>query len=568
MKIRVLKGAVATAALVALSGPACAQGVLGALVQKSDPNATAAIGAFANCDGYAAPGKKADGMTTASSLFNTGSSDIRKAKKIAFGAQGATFCDVALNDPLLQPMFWLRRANLLQAKALHQIASGEVDAALATLQQGDAIGKANNDLPFAESLAIGNRAVRAYGYIVSGRKADALVEIDAIAKARAYAPTVTRLSQRLAIRLEPTFDNMMAAMRQGAVQSPDGLKTVLWISFIRGDYKSVTDIAPQITTETPIQMGGYVGQTNDPYAYVKPDTELTGVTAYALAAQGRAEEAKQKIAAARVRLEELMVPPPPPEKGQKLTKAVTRDFETRTARGKAALAQLDLWSWAAEWRKTLPGRPFEVAIEEFEARGARELPLLYDIVRVARPKPEDIPKRDEALAKFDETGLKVIKQEFAADINDLYDNVPRAETAKSRPSFAKGGFFSGGYEKKINPKSGTMTIQYRDTVATMATVEELSLLAAATEAKKAGKDSLLLLSRRTIVVTTYVGYYGGAQSGGTPSGHDSQILVRFVDSKALPADLEPMRARLMNADAVIADLSPKYAAPAAPAKGK
>ncbi len=564
----IVKIALASSALIAFSSSASAQGILGALT-KTDAGPSGVVGAFGNCDGYGAPGKKADGMTTASSLFSTGSSDIRKIKKLAFGAQGATFCDVALNDPLLQPAFWLRRAHLLQAKALHQIAAGEVDAAFVSLDQSNAIGAAQNNIAFDESVAIGNRAIRAYGHIISGRRADAETEIAAIAKARAYAPTVTRLAGRLQTRIEPNFENMMNTIRRDATQSPDGLKTILWISFIRGDYKAVVDIIPQLTFERPIEMGGYVGQTRDPYATVKPDTEVAGINAYALAALGQPEAGKKKLEAMRARLDELMLPPPPPEKGLKQSNSVTKDFAARTARAKAALTQLELWTWAAEWRKTLPGRPFAVAADEFEARGARELPLIYDLMRVTVHPPEDQAKRDAALAKFDEIGLKIVKEEFSADINDLYDNLPRAETAKSRPSFAKEGLLTGGYDRKTNPKTGTMSIRYYHPVATMATVEELSLLAAASEAKKAGKDSFILLSRKTIVVTTYVtSYYGGGAGAGTPSGHDSQILVRYVDKSALPADLEPMRARLLDADTIIAQLSPKYAAPAVPVKGK
>ncbi len=564
----IVKVALATSALVALSNAANAQGVAGLLLKK-DAEPSGVVGAFGNCDGYGAPGKKADGMTTASSLFNTGSSDIRKIKKLAFGAQGATFCDVALNDPLLQPAFWLRRAHLLQAKALHQIASGEVDAAFASLDQSNAVGREQNNVAFNESVAIGNRAIRAYGHIISGRRAEAEAEIAAIAKARAYAPTVTRLASRLQTRIDPNFDNMMNTLRRDATQSPDGLKTVLWISFIRGDYKSVVDVMPQITFERPIEMGGYVGQTRDPYATVLPDTEAAGIYAYALSALGKADVGKKKLEAMRARLDELMIPPPPPEKGLKQSSAVTKDFTARTTRAKAAMTQLELWTWAAEWRKTLPGRPFAVAADELEARGARELPLVYDIMRVTVHPAEEQAKRDAALAKFDEIGLKIVKEEFSADINDLYDNLPRAETAKSRPSFAKEGLLTGGYDRKTNAKTGTMSIRYYHPVATMATVEELSLLAAASEAKKAGKDSFILLSRKTIVVTTYVtSYYGGGGGAGTPSGHDSQILVRFVDKNALPADLEPLRGRLLDADTVIAQLSPKYAAPAVPVKGK
>src|SRR5437868_5872517 len=88
------------------------------LVARAEP------GDFAACDGYAAPGKKSDGITKGTWLWGlaTATADFRKVT-IAVGARGIAACDTALTDPLLVDAFWLRRAHLLQSKALHQMSA-------------------------------------------------------------------------------------------------------------------------------------------------------------------------------------------------------------------------------------------------------------------------------------------------------------------------------------------------------------------------------------------------------------------------------------------------------------
>jgi hypothetical protein len=113
-------------------------------------------------------------MTTSPSLFGLarGSSDIRENPIFGFDAFGLKACNTALADARLLPSYQLRRAHLLQAKALHQIGAGQAEQALAALTESDAIVATLQGRYFSDSVGLGNRAVRGFALISLGRKAD------------------------------------------------------------------------------------------------------------------------------------------------------------------------------------------------------------------------------------------------------------------------------------------------------------------------------------------------------------------------------------------------------------
>src|SRR3569623_1955318 len=82
---------------------------------------------FTACDGYEDPKSKGDGMTTSPLLWGLarGNADIRETPMFAFNADGVAACDRALADARLLPGYQLRRAHLLQAKAVHQIGASQ-----------------------------------------------------------------------------------------------------------------------------------------------------------------------------------------------------------------------------------------------------------------------------------------------------------------------------------------------------------------------------------------------------------------------------------------------------------
>jgi hypothetical protein len=156
-----------------LAGFACAQ--LGLFFPSS-----AAANDFWRCDGYEpAQGKiGGDGMSTKDGFLGIGrsNSDIRKSE-YSIGAAGVAACDQALNNPDLLDEYWLRRAHLLQAKAVHQIGAKDYEGALVSLAASDAVGASRNDRNFDDSVKLSNRAVRAFALLETGKKAEAEQEV-------------------------------------------------------------------------------------------------------------------------------------------------------------------------------------------------------------------------------------------------------------------------------------------------------------------------------------------------------------------------------------------------------
>lgn len=164
----------ATAALIALPAMALPTGDDLKNRGLTVPGQTASDPDFSNCDGYSAPKGKSDGIARENFLFGaTRSADIRRRSMSIFGELGLAACDRALTDSRLIDDFWLRRANLLQAKALHSIAAKQPEQAIALTMESDTLGSAHDHQYFVQSIGAGNQGIRAYALIAMGRKDEA-----------------------------------------------------------------------------------------------------------------------------------------------------------------------------------------------------------------------------------------------------------------------------------------------------------------------------------------------------------------------------------------------------------
>src|SRR5439155_25446073 len=152
------------------------------------------------------------GLTSSSWMFGLGSvaADQRRLKT-SFGAEGIVTCDSALANPRLQPQFAMRRAHLLQARAIHQIAAGKFDDALQSLVQSDASGA--SEAPFQDSIGQGNRALRALAYHGLGRKAEAEASLVDLERRRPYATSQQQLALRVRLQFEDERGAQMALLK-------------------------------------------------------------------------------------------------------------------------------------------------------------------------------------------------------------------------------------------------------------------------------------------------------------------------------------------------------------------
>jgi hypothetical protein len=168
--------------------------VIGAMVSATISTALIALPSFAwastpfpSCDGYAAPNRTADEVTAhvgmgppgliSALLYRprvNGASPDTKALEL--GAVGVDACDAALADPALLPTYWLRKVNLLRARAVNDLAAGDFAAALSDVDRAKAAAEDRNDPYYARSLGISLDLIRAYALRKSGR-ADEAIEL-------------------------------------------------------------------------------------------------------------------------------------------------------------------------------------------------------------------------------------------------------------------------------------------------------------------------------------------------------------------------------------------------------
>ena len=133
---------------------------------------------FQLCDGYGTPTENGDGMTKeARGLFGLfaplGSAGNTRRSTPSLGASGMAACDEALADPRLLDKHWLRRASLIRARAMHDLAASNPDQALIDLDRAQAAIRTPDDPYIRRSLGLGIKLVRAFALRSKGDMAGA-----------------------------------------------------------------------------------------------------------------------------------------------------------------------------------------------------------------------------------------------------------------------------------------------------------------------------------------------------------------------------------------------------------
>jgi hypothetical protein len=520
---------------------------------------------FINCDAYPAPTKKADGVTSTNLFFGLAVNiDVRKSNTQQFGTQGIASCDAALASPLLVPAHSLRRANLLQAKALHQVAAGQHEAALATLQQSDDIGAAMNDRWLNDSVLVGNRAIRVYTLNAMQRYADAEAERAKLAAARPYSAQLAVLTARLGLASDQSLTHYSRELAKTAPVNPNVHLMLYWANFGDRQFERAIEFAPHVYFDVPKTRGNWEidGADEARYELVVLRASVAGALAYAQAATGNTETANTTLAEASNAVLATMEPPPPPAQGKKLNPEVVTDFETRKLKGARAQRELAKWRTAIDLRRAAPTLAKEELFDKARAQeGLRDLGILPDLLmQLTNLSPADAEARDKFIVKWREDFSRSIVSDSILTPKTLFDLLPRPEKEAMVPRFRKAGggvwLSDNGFSHETDADS--VMVRFTHSYASRAMVEELALLRAALLAKEAGRDSLVLLTRMAIERTTRTSYgYGNYKE--TPSGMEATLRVKFVDSRALPAPYQAATARVFAVQQVIDDLTTKYA---------
>lgn len=522
------------------------------------------------CDGYPAPSKKADGITTGSWLFGLASSDAEyRRHQTAIGAAGLAACERVLSDPLLAA-YWLRRAHLLQAKALHLLADNKDEPALAALKASDEAAAPHRDPLFADSVGLGNRALRALALHRLKRGDEARAELAAIETKRPWSNTLRSLSRSISLLYDNDLDSYFDALTRAAPHDPNILDSLFRLSILYGRLDQARPLYNQISLDLPRGKRSWqiTGVAEHKYEKISERADLAGAMVYLLTAAGKADEAAALLAEAREDIRDATEPPVPNDRGD-ILKPAREDYQKRLAAGQKGMKLLDAWQEAVGLRRLATEKSWTELLPELDARLPKETPVMIDLLLASRDDSDPAkPTAKAAAAQLSAMLDSGRRKSLALKYSDLARMLPRPETLRQRPRYKKAGDGiitddANGLSIKREKDSEAVSISYGSTLASPAMVEELGMLAAATKAREAGKDSFLIESRMMIQRTTN-NYYYSTMVSSVPSGHEVRMRILPVSSAAIPAGLEPARWRLIDANKVYADLYPKYAPPPSP----
>jgi tetratricopeptide (TPR) repeat protein len=521
--------------------------------------AGAAKGDFYVCDGYPAPGKKSDGITTASSMFGLTSSsiDYRRAEASTIGSGAFASCEAALADPLLEPRYWLRRANLLQAKALHLIVMERDEEALKVLRQSDETAPAGETL-FSESIGFGNRALRAISLYRLNRGDEARAELAAIERGRPYANSLRALSRTIRMLFEGDLEGYFALLRKESGYDPNLLELLFRASILYGRFDEAERIYGQISDDLPRNHGSFVIQGLEVQGYerIAERAYLAGAMGYVLIAQGKAEAGHALIAKARNDLIGASTPPIPTGSGR-IKGSDQRDYNQRLAAATRGGTHLDHWEQAIALRSAAPTLGLMELAEQ--AQALNETPVILDLIRQGKAGSEE--ERRAATLEVTQEIDQARRRATTLDYVQIAKALPRPETTGVKPSYKRAGdgiafLNSQGFYTRKHDDSEALTVGFASSVAPAAMAEELAMLNAAMKTRQAGRDGFVIESRLLIQRSVTFGY--APAGSGVPSGYDVRLRILPVSRAALPPGLEA--GRVIDAVQVHDRLYPKYTA--------
>jgi len=529
---------------------------------------------FQKCDGFFQPPKPKNLLQTLF-LVKGGSIGAQRLQNIALGADGVTACNTALVDPLLTEADWMRRVSLLQARAVHHLAAGQSDAAMADLAQAEAAARDPNDPYYGRSLGLGNQIVRAFALReqTHGAEADALV-----AKILAERPYNRQIALAL-VSVAPDLTTLVGGepvLLPVARLQPKLIDTIFAEHFRRRDFPAMIALFPHLQPPTKILDRGAVNRLGTDLAEDRNEVvsalfmaERRSELAYAYAALGNAAAARAELDKADASLNSIKALPPVPAGEKEGKKART----LRLMNTIAVSATTTFKERLASWRQMV-GLRLKVGEGETPDSFA-ELPKLLpnaaalDLLTTIDARRPNFPGADGAIAELEKvTAAKPFPKKEALEL--LWAGLPYSEAAEKISTFRKANspfeqlMWGGvsGFKTKPNP-DGSITVSFTSTKSNGTVVEEMALLRAADYVREQGKNGLVIKSRADFQRTIVYGYYGAASGPGTPDGYSTDLTIEPVDKANLPALYRSAPWRVLDAQAIIDRLEPIYRQPAA-----
>jgi hypothetical protein len=535
---------------------------------------------YLSCDGYGSPGAAGDGMTSMAlelGIFNLPGQGTTERSGAELGVAGVMACDRALAQ--LPAQFWMRKASLLKARALHRLETADGAApALADLDLAREAVQGHDDPYAARSLGLSIDLVRALALRGSGDAA-AGSKLALETWGRRPFDRQTTTSALIVLGAEADSGELQRVMQGLARLNPVMVDLLYQLAFREGRYADAVRLFSQLS---PQQELGNLYASREEVADRDQRNRVTasrfwasrgGQTAYALAALGRPEEALAMLESARARLAKDTQDPPPP--------AVTpqQDRWANTLYALTANTNLKIRtevppiidSWAREVaarNDVTQGRPEEViklfpthqllhhwaSVELLTAVAAKMPSSATQVTSSAQALRKDLAKTDPLVPQ--------------AAALELWKTLPDPETSKRIPAYRKAslpmfgarkdlGEGGDGYSEIDQPGETAMLVRARGQRGTGSITAEMALLRAADLALQSGHKGLIILDRKDVHFTISNGYRTD------PNGYETELKVTFVDPSAPPPRFADAPWRVLDAQEIHAALSPLYPPPPA-----
>lgn len=558
-------------------------GVLGAcaLLLCSGAAHAASPTFYPACDGYGAPNPNGDGMTKeATGLL--GSASTRRSKP-PLGANGIAACDQALADARLIDKHWLRRASLLRARALHDLAASRPDEALKDLDRAVAAVREPNDPFVKRSLLLGVDFIRGYALAVKGDRTGAT---RLIAQALVQRP----FDRGLALAAMAVLGDDRAVVNEAPLAhevarlDPRLVDLIVQAAFDRGEFDRVVALDPHLKAPTRSVDIGVIDRWREQLQDARKDiaelrfaADRSGRLAYALAALGRVEEAKAALVKGRADLDAAtpaVMPPPPAGEKEGSKNRLKRSINEQVIQAAVVSDQrLQAWDELARLR-------MEVGTLDPDAAKARVLSAKIpaggvglDLLKLMKARFPADQELGTLISGF-ETKLNTPAAPSAKDAEIVFNALPHTELATRIATYRKAnsgivGFLWGGVSgfKTIPDRSdpNRVTVQFTGEKSSDSVVEEMALLRAADYAREHGRSGFVILERRDYERTVDTTYYGTTVRT-APGGYSTHLDIELVDMNRLPERYREASWRVIPVDQVVAHLAPVYmAAPTAAA---
>jgi hypothetical protein len=520
---------------------------------------------FPQCDGYAAPTSYTDGMTTVVHGL-TGRPAFFPAMAIArqdlsASREGVAACDAALADERLPPQYWLRKVDLVRARAIHRLAAGDRAGAVDDLKRAEAAAIDPNDPYYRRSLGLGIDLVRAFALRLDGHRDQAIPLAMATWQKRPYDRHIG-LAVLSVLDPDDNGGDVETVLRHLAALQPKAIDRLFVRAFEARRFDDAIAIYRQLAAPLNVRSEGWSNRREDRLndigeaafsAVYRADRH--GCYAYALAATGKARAAGGEIAAARTAIVQELAdgaqaePTSPGKPDKYATLRATSFAEAR----RAATARIDDWAAAVERRSRGAGN-------EGPPTGDASLAFL-ETLRSTTHVTADPDFRDLVAMR------SASESEMAGPnkaLDTLFNNLPETETEQRIAKYRQAKNFIGqlaagksGFKIVEHPDHGFTTVQFIGEVSSASVVEELTLLAAADAALQSGRKGLVIVNRRDLqrMVAT-MAYYTPVRID--PFGFQSAIDVVFVDPDNLPDQYKTAAWRVIDAAAVRAQIGQFY----------